>query len=141
MPRRYRHVLTTSRHGRFTAKCPLGVHKCGPRETSEFGWRVTAVAERPMLNESGFLIDNAEMRLYFEQRYGNANAPEMPSCEIMAKDAAEYFWARLHGLQSVTVQIENTSQTTFDWSIEAEPAATLPSQEEAAEVYAAAIAA
>jgi hypothetical protein len=87
-------LLTMTRTGEFVVpRSLLPTDQCGPSDSNHFTYSVSLASDNLTPDDHGFLIDNAAIRYYFDNRYrDNGMWPHAGSCEDMAREAAEFFW-------------------------------------------------
>src|SRR4051812_42915223 len=86
--------------GSFT--CGIsGLYHCGPDDTSpkRFDYEVELRYPATALDERGFLLDNLDFRHYFESLGASS-----VSCELLAKQACEYFYREAGG-RAVAIEV------------------------------------
>lgn len=79
-------------------------NQCMNRGDRELDYHVQIEAAPDALNGQGFLIDRHDIGEYFHRKYGRY-VPVLPSCEVMAKEAAEDL-ARMCGGRATKVVVD-----------------------------------
>lgn len=93
--------LVMTRTGTFEVNASLLTeHQCASAGNTRFEYTVSLEVEGvslQSLDENGFLMDNAEVGVYFQNTYGSKDGDRLYSCEITAMNAADYFWNLFNG--------------------------------------------